>query len=152
MATQVRVGSWCLSSTRENSAASSGATLMVTSTLATVVSMMATMKAVYITLQHSPLAHSGQPPVAMRCHRPAPRIQPSAISSASALNALRQKVTSKLRADSRWRVSAPAMLHRKVTSSIVATADLWVMRRIPAKRACGRVPSGGACARGCSWA
>jgi len=48
------------------------------------------------------------------------RLKPAA--SASALNRLRQKVTSKLRAASRWRVTTPAMLHISVTSTISATA------------------------------
>ena len=40
--------------------------------------------------------------------------------SASALNRLRQNVTSKLRAASRWRVTTPAMLHISVTQIISA--------------------------------
>ena len=63
---------------------------------------MATMKAVYITPQHTPEIHRARPPSrSVRHRRMGPRIQPSISSSARALNRLRQKVSSKLRAPSR---------------------------------------------------
>ena len=100
----------------------SGAIAKVTSTLATVVSVMATMKAVNITAQHTPETHSGQRPRSTSRHQPAPRIAVSATVSASTVNALRQNVTSKARAASRWRVTTPAMLHISVTGTIKQTA------------------------------
>lgn len=39
---------------------------------------------------------------------------------------LRQNVTSKLCAESRWRVTTPAMLHNSVTRIINKTARAWV--------------------------
>jgi len=96
MAIQVRAGSRCPSTNREASAVNSGAMAIVTSTLATVVSVIATMKAVYITHQHRPDTQSGRPPVrSVRHSRAGPWIQPSSSSSASELNRLRQKVSSK---------------------------------------------------------
>jgi hypothetical protein len=43
------------------------------------------------------------------------------------LKALRQKVTSKLRAESKWRVSTPAMLQSRVAAIIVITAARWLI-------------------------
>ncbi|WP_284465441.1 hypothetical protein [Diaphorobacter nitroreducens] len=45
--------------------------------------------------------------------------------SDSSMKKLRQKVTSKLRAWSRWRVTTPAMDHMKVTATISQTARAW---------------------------
>ncbi len=44
------------------------------------------------------------------------------MANAIALLKLRQNVTSKLRAASRWRVTTPAMLHSRVTRTISAKA------------------------------
>jgi hypothetical protein len=85
---------------------------IVTSTLATEVSVSAIMKAVNITLQQRPESHSARPPPRSVAARTAiPRSQPSNTTSASALKALRQNVTSKPRAASRCRDTTPAMLH-----------------------------------------
>ena len=108
---------------RADKAVSSGAIDIVTNTLATVVSVSATMKAVYMTHQHSPDTHSARPPVRSDSHSAAgPRSHDSSTTSASALKPLRQKVTSKLRAASRCRVTTPAMLHISVASTISHTA------------------------------
>jgi hypothetical protein len=44
----------------------------------------------------------------------------------SSVKKLRQKVTSKLLAASRWRVTTPAVDHKKATSTMTTTARLWV--------------------------
>ena len=111
---------------------------IVTSTVATVVSVIATMKLVYITAQHRAENHSARPPRRMSCHSPAPRIASSATSSAAALKALRQNVTSKLRAASSWRVTTPAMLHSRVQSTIRRTARRWVIDTTAAGRSSAR--------------
>ena len=54
MATQVRKGNWWRKNTRVNKAVNKGPTAMVISTLATAVSVSATMNAVNITLQQTP--------------------------------------------------------------------------------------------------
>ena len=116
-----------MSAAQATSAVSSGATAIVTSTLATVVSVSASMKAVYITHQHSPDTHSARPPLRSACQSSAgPRSQDNSSTSARALKPLRQKVTSKLRAASRWRVTTPAMLHISVASTISQTARRWL--------------------------
>ena len=101
IATQVRRGKRCLRNSLANKAVSSGAIDIVISTVATVVNMIATMKFVYITVQNRPDAHNAQPPRRMSAHSLGPRMASKAIVNASALNALRQNVTSKLRAASR---------------------------------------------------
>ena len=57
-----------------------------------------------------------------------------------AVKALRQKVTSQLRAPSRCRVTTPAVLHISVTSSINNTAREWLsfMQKSGVKRAAKR--------------
>jgi hypothetical protein len=123
MAIQVRVGSWWPRATRAITAVNKGASAIVMSTLATVVSARPSMKAVNITLQHRPAPHISQPPWRIWRHRAAgPRCQLIKAPSASPLAALRQKVISKGAAESRWRETTPAMLHNKVTSSMVARA------------------------------
>ena len=107
---------------------------ITTSTLATVVSVSATMKAVYITAQHRPENQITRSPARMSRNSARPRSGSSRSSRVRALNRLRQKVTSKLRAASRWRVTTPAMLHSSVTSTISATARPWFMN--------GRSPTG----------
>ena len=101
---------------------------IVISTVATVVRVMASMKWVYITAQHSADTHSAQPPLRISAHSRGPRSHSRAAASAAALKALRQKVTSKLRAPCRWRVTTPAVLHINVTSSISKTAREWLNR------------------------
>jgi hypothetical protein len=71
---------------------------MVTSTLATLVRVMATMKAVNMPAQHSAETHTSRGARNNWPHSAGPRMASSAMLSASALKALRQKVTSKLRA------------------------------------------------------
>ena len=61
---------------------------------------------------------------------------------ASALKKLRQNVTSKLCAASRWRVTTPAMLHSRVTRTISETARAWVIE--VRGMGCVRVGRGGA--------
>src|SRR5664279_2164888 len=51
-----------------------------------------------------------------------PRITVNTTVSARIVKKLRQNVTSKERADSRWRVITPAELHSKVTKTIKETA------------------------------
>ena len=51
-----------------------------------------------------------------------PRITVSEINNAATVKKLRQNVTSKDRADSRWRVITPAVLHKRVTKTIRDTA------------------------------
>jgi hypothetical protein len=123
IAAQVRAASRWRRKTRAISAVSSGAIAIVTSTFATVVSVIATMKAVNITHQHTPEIHNVRPPPRSERNSTAgPRSQGSSSASASTVKALRQNVTSKLRAASRWRVTMPAMLHISVTRIIVTTA------------------------------
>ena len=123
MAPQVRAASRWPSAARASRAVNSGPMDIVTSTLATLVSVSAIMKAVYITAQQTPLSHSARPPPRKLAHSgPGPFIQPSSSTSASALKALRQKVTSKPRADSRKRETTPAMLHISVAATISHTA------------------------------
>jgi hypothetical protein len=106
-----------------------GPNAIVTSTLATLVSVSATMKAVNITLQQTPEIHSARPPwrtlenTARPCH--SGRIT----SSDAKVKKLRQKVTSKLRACSRCRVTTPAVAHISVTPTISQTALPWVKPR-----------------------
>ena len=95
--------------------------------LATLVRVSATMKLVYIVAQHRPENQITRLPARMSRHSAAPRRGTSSTSNVSALNRLRQKVTSKLRAASRWRVTTPAMLQNRVTTTIRATAREWVM-------------------------
>ena len=54
MAIQVRAANWWCKNTRVNKAVSKGPTAMVINTLATAVNVRATMKAVNMTLQHTP--------------------------------------------------------------------------------------------------
>ena len=100
MASQVRSGSRCPRNSRENSAVTSGPSAIITNTLATLVIVMATMKAVYISAQQRPEIQTGQRACSNVRQAPGPRMTVSAITSAKALNKLRQNVTSKLRAPS----------------------------------------------------
>lgn len=193
MASQVRSASRWPSTARATSAVNSGPTDMMMSTLATVVKVSASMKAVNITLQQTPeiqnaleRASTPQWRSSIPCPgssaicpaaRSAARHQGRITSSDSVVKALRQNVTSKRAADSSWRETTPAIDHIRVTTIIMNTAWVCVRRlrarrawsvrkkgRVPGDnglcgaislrgwRACGRAPSGGACAGGCSWA
>ena len=103
---QVRAGSRWPSAARATSAVSSGASAIVTSTLATVVSVMRHHEGGE---HHAPAQARTATARARRgargaTGRPARAATTAAATSASALKALRQKVTSKLRAASSWRV------------------------------------------------
>ena len=80
------------------------------------------MKAVNITAQQRPDSHSQRPPSRRLVHKPRPRQASSPTARLNAVKKLRQKVTSKLRALSRCRVTTPAILHSSVTSTISPTA------------------------------
>ena len=54
----------------------------------------------------------------------------------NAVNALRQKVTSKRAADSSWRDTTPAIDHMRVTAIIMNTAWVW-LRRLRARKGMG---------------
>ena len=126
IAAQVRAGSrWCKKK-RDSSAVNSGAVAITTSTFATVVIVIATMKAVNITLQHTPDNHRGQPPWRILEKTTRPWKKGRITSSDSTVKKLRQKVTSKLRACSRWRVTTPAMDHMSVAATIRKTARVCV--------------------------
>ena len=88
----------CPMKMRATSAVNSGPMARVTSTLATVVSVSATMKAVNITLQQKPLIQKARPPRRMRPKTAVPCTSGRMTSSDSAVKRLRQNVTSKLRA------------------------------------------------------
>ncbi|MNV51373.1 hypothetical protein D3C71_1434180 [compost metagenome] len=122
IAAQVRSAMWWPMKTLANSAVSSGPTAIVTSTLATGMSTSATMNAVNITLQHTPEIHSARPLWRMEANTALPCSAGRMTSSDSSVKKLRQKVTSKLAACSRWRVTTPAMDHMRVTATISATA------------------------------
>jgi len=109
---------------RDANAVSKGVSDMVTSTLATVVSMIATMKKVNMPAQHNPEIHSAAPPWRMRANTPRPCISGRITSRLSTVNRLRQKVTSNFCACSRWRVTTPAVDHIRVTAIISNTARL----------------------------
>ena len=74
---------------------------MVTKTLATLVIVKATMKAVNITLQHTPDNQRAPPPLRIREKTTRPCQIGKITRSDKTVKKLRQKVTSKLRADSR---------------------------------------------------
>jgi hypothetical protein len=118
MATQVRAAQRWPRNARA-SAVNSGASAIVTSTLATVVRVSASMKAVYITHQQAPDSHSAAAALAQLLHhsrRSAPQRQQHHQRQRIEA-ALRQKVTSKA-APSSQRVTTPAMLHISVAASI----------------------------------
>ncbi len=163
MAAQVRGASVCPMVKRASNAVNSGPTAMMISTLATVVKVSASMKAVNITLQHTPLSQKAAEPASTpqwrrsgpcpdsSARRPAARSadrhKGRMSSSDSAVKALRQKVTSKRAADSSWRVTTPAMDHIRVTATIRKTACVCVRRLSRRKgirrlgwRACARAP------------
>ena len=82
------------------------------------------MKAVNITLQHTPDSQKARPPWRIFAKTARPWKNGRITSRDSNVKKLRQKVTSKLRACSRWRVITPAVDHIKVTATISRTA--WV--------------------------
>ena len=103
-----------------------GPTDIVTSTLATLVSVRATMKAVNITLQHRPEIHNAGPPLRIRANTCRPWKNGRITRSEPTVKKLRQKVISKLRACSSWRVITPAIDHIMVTATIRKTAFVCV--------------------------
>src|SRR3954468_14925984 len=93
IAAQVRTGSLWRSAMRATSAVRSGAIAIVTSTLATVVIVIATMNAVNITAQQAPEIQSvGSALKSVARSAAAPRRRASRTTSAAALKTLRQKV------------------------------------------------------------
>jgi hypothetical protein len=140
IAPQVRAGSLWPMKTREMRAVNRGPSAMVTSTLATVVSVSATMKAVNITLQHTPESQKYGLFQCMSRNTVRPCHSGKITSSDTMVKKLRQKVTSKLLACSSWRVTTPAMDHIRVTATISHTACPCrsFMRR--GWRACARAP------------
>ena len=107
---------------RAATAVMNGPSASVISTLATVVSVRATMNAVNITLQQTPDIQSAMPPARIFENTARPLKSGRMTSSDSAVKKLRQKVTSKLLAASSWRVTTPAMDHINVMRIISATA------------------------------
>ncbi|EWS65665.1 hypothetical protein Y695_01069 [Hydrogenophaga sp. T4] len=149
MAIQVRNGRRWPMAKRASSAVNKGPTDMMISTLATLVKVSASMKAVNITLQQTPetqkAREAGSTPQ-WRSRLPCPAGAPSTpearsaarqtgkmTSKDSAVNALRQKVTSKRAADSSWRDTTPAIDHMRVTAIIMNTAWVW-LRRLRARK------------------
>ena len=123
IAAQVRGGRRWPTTTRATSAVRSGAIAIVTSTLATVVIVIATMKAVNITAQQTPDSQSvGSALRSVRPSEAGPRRRASRTTSASALKTLRQNVASKPLTAPSWRVTTPAMLQSSVATTIAATA------------------------------
>lgn len=107
--------------TRDNNAVRSGPTASVTSTLATVVNVKASMKAVNITLQHTPDNHSADHAWRMRANTARPCHVGNKTSKDTPVKKLRQKVTSKLRADASCRVTTPAVDHISATRTMRST-------------------------------
>src|SRR5687767_1894254 len=122
---------------RAASAVSNGPSAMVTSTLATLVSVSATMKAVNITHQQSPEIQSARPPVRIFASTARPCHAGRITSRAASVKKLRQKVISKLRACSRCRVTTPAVAHIRVTATISQTARPWVSTALDGGLAAG---------------
>ena len=87
--------------TLDTTAVSSGPAASVTSTLATVVRVRATMKAVNITDQHRPDSHNMPPARRILVHTSAPCHHGRITARLSAVKALRQNVISNARAASR---------------------------------------------------
>ena len=127
MAIQVRGNTRWPSMKRASKAVNKGPRLMVMSTLATVVSVKATMKQVNITLHITPEIHNGLPPVVRMRGASRPCSVTKYAARDKARKKLRQKVISKACAESSMRVMNPAMLHIKVTASMPATARRWEM-------------------------
>jgi hypothetical protein len=126
-----------------NKAVNNGPTAMVIKTLATAVSVRATMKAVNMTHQHKPDSQKYRLRQGKRDHTPLPCHKGKMIKRDTTVKKLRQKVTSKLRASSKCRVTTPAMDHRTVQPTMVQTAMPCVMRMMDQTItccACGRFP------------
>ena len=122
MASQVRSGKRWPIKNRAISAVKSGPTAMVTNTLPTLVSVSAIMNAVNITLQHTPESQNAVLRQGMARKTPLPCQTGKITKSDSAVKKLRQNVTSKLLANSSWRVTTPAIDHIRVTAIITKTA------------------------------
>jgi hypothetical protein len=86
----------------------------------------AIMKAVNITLQHTPEIHKAEPPCLNFWIKLLPCIKGKITKSDTSVKKLRQKVTSKLLACSRCRVTTPAIDHIMVQTTIKRTAWRWV--------------------------
>ena len=80
------------------------------------------MKAVNITAQQRPEKRTKFGACSNCLNSAGPRCQPSTSERKTSVKALRQKVSSKLRTSCKCRVTTPAMLHSKVTSSIRSKA------------------------------
>jgi hypothetical protein len=98
--------------------------------LPTLVKVKASMKAVNITLQHAPESQKNTPAWRIFKNTSRPRNNGSATARLAAVKKARQKVTSKLRADSKWRVITPAVDHSRVTATIKKTARVWVSFKV----------------------
>ncbi len=86
------------------------------------VRVIATMKAVNMIDQHIPETQIILGERSSLHQNPRPRIRVRKIVRARAQKPLRQKVISKLEAESRWRITTPAVLQRKATKIIRDTA------------------------------
>ena len=110
----------------EQQAVTKGPAARITSTLATVVRVMASMKKVNMPHQHTTESQNVVPPRRMAAKALHPRCATKMAINDKNAKKLRQKVTSKDRANSRYRVTIPAVDHSRVTSSMVKTARLWL--------------------------
>jgi hypothetical protein len=79
-----------------------------------------------MTLQHTALSQKLRPAVKVLRNTALPLTQGSKRLNEATVKNARQKVTSKLRADSKCRVTTPAVDHIKVTMTIKSTARLWL--------------------------
>ena len=100
---------------------------MMIRTFATVVSVIPIMKEVIMTDQHIPEAQIILGAWNNLHQSPLPLNNVKVTIRNTAQNALRQKVTSKLGAESRCRVTTPAILRSKVTKMVIQTAWKWDM-------------------------
>ena len=79
-----------------------------------------------MTLQHTPESQNGRLACRILANTALPWKKGKITSKVSTVNSARQKVTSKLRANSRWRVTTPAVDHIRATATIRNTARVWV--------------------------
>ena len=122
IASQVRGAICWRRKIQARNAVSKGETLITISVLATVVMVSAIMKQQNITHHISPETRPGLPSRRSTASAWPRCCQASAAATNRAANTLRQKVTSKPCAFSRWRVSTPAMLHKVAAHTISRTA------------------------------
>ena len=111
---------------RATKAVNKGPRASVMSTLATLVKVNAIMNAVNITAQHRPLSQSKGPQRRSRPQNPAPPSLGRTTTKTSRVNRLRQNVISNEAADSKCRVTTPAVAHKAALTTIKATACGWV--------------------------